>query len=197
MIAFLKGKLIDVLPNKLILDVRDVGYEILIPFSTFEKLPLPGQEIALHTYLQVREDAHVLYGFFTRPEKDLFLLLVNNVSGVGPKLALSVLSGAHPDQFQSAVALQDIAFLSKIKGLGKKTAERIVVELKDKVGLTFTVSASVTSGPVLDPGQKQLNDAVLALIALGYKQPDAIRAVTTVGVKASVEETIRNALKTL
>ncbi len=197
MIAFLKGKLIDVLPNKLILDVRDVGYEILIPFSTFEKLPLPGQEIALHTYLQVREDAHVLYGFFTRPEKDLFLLLVNNVSGVGPKLALSVLSGAHPDQFQSAVALQDIAFLSKIKGLGKKTAERIVVELKDKVGLTFTVSASVTSGPVLDPGQKQLNDAVLALIALGYKQPDAIKAVTTVGVKASVEETIRNALKTL
>jgi len=95
------------------------------------------------------------------------------------------------------VALQDIAFLSKIKGLGKKTAERIVVELKDKVGLTFTVSASVTSGPVLDPGQKQLNDAVLALIALGYKQPDAIKAVTTVGVKASVEETIRNALKTL
>jgi Holliday junction DNA helicase RuvA len=197
MIAFLKGKLVDVLPNKLILDVRDVGYEILIPFSTFEKLPLPGQDVMLHTYLQVREDAHVLYGFLTRPERDLFLLLVNNVSGVGPKLALSVLSGAHPDQFQSAVALQDIAFLSKIKGLGKKTAERIVVELKDKVGLTSTVNSSSSAGPVLDPGQKQLNDAVLALIALGYKQPDAIKAVTSVGAKNTVEETIREALKAL
>lgn len=197
MIAFLRGKLIDVLPNKIILDVRDVGYEVLIPFSTFERLPLPGQEVTLQTYLQVREDAHVLYGFLTRPERDLFLLLVNNVSGVGPKLALSVLSGAHPDQFQSAVALQDIAFLSKIKGLGKKTAERIVVELKDKVGLTSTVSSSSSAGPVLDPGQKQLNDAVLALIALGYKQPDAIKAVTTIGAKNTVEETIREALKTL
>jgi holliday junction DNA helicase RuvA len=196
-IAFLKGRLVDILPNKLILDVKDVGYEILIPLSTFEKLPLPGQEVMLHTYLQIREDAHVLYGFVSRPEKDLFLLLVNNVSGVGPKLALSVLSGAHPDQFQSAVALQDIAFLSKIKGLGKKTAERIVVELKDKVGLTATVSSSTTAGPVLDPGQKQLNDAVLALIALGYKQPDAIKAVTGLGAKSSVEETIREALKAL
>jgi holliday junction DNA helicase RuvA len=197
MISFLKGKLVDVLPNKLVLEVRDVGYEILIPVSTFEKLPLPGQEVMLHTFLQVREDAHVLYGFFTRPEKDLFLLLVNNVSGVGPKLALSVLSGSHPDQFQSAVALQDITFLSKIKGLGKKTAERIVVELKDKVGLTTTVSSSSSAGPVLDPGQKQLNDAVLALIALGYKQPDAIKAVTSIGPKNTVEETIREALKAL
>jgi holliday junction DNA helicase RuvA len=196
-ITFLKGQLVDVLPNKVILDVNKVGYEVLIPVSTFEKLPLPGHEVMLHTYLQVREDAHVLYGFFTRPEKDLFLLLVNNVSGVGPKLALAVLSGAHPDQFQSAVALQDITFLSKIKGLGKKTAERIVVELKDKVGLTTSVNSSTTAGPVLDPGQKQLNDAVLALIALGFKQPDAIKAVTSIGAKNSVEETIREALKTL
>jgi len=196
-IAFLKGKLIDALPNKLILDVRDVGYEVLIPYSTFDKLPLPQQEVMLHTYLQVREDAHVLYGFLTRPERDLFLLLVNNVSGVGPKLALSVLSGAHPDQFQTAVALQDIAFLSKIKGLGKKTAERIVVELKDKVGLTSTLTNSTMAGPVLDPSQKHLNDAVLALIALGFKQPDAIKAVTSIEKKTTVEATIREALKSL
>lgn len=197
MITFLKGQLTDVLPNKIILDVHDVGYEICIPFSTYEKLPAPHQEVTLHTYLQVREDAHVLYGFLTRQEKDLFLLLVNYVSGVGPKLALAVLSGAHPHQFQTAVAMQDIAFLSKIKGLGKKTAERIIVELKDKVGLTISPQTASATGVILDPNQKQLNDAVLALIALGYKQPDAIKAVTSVGTKGSIEEIIRDSLKAL
>ncbi|NJK93196.1 MAG: Holliday junction branch migration protein RuvA [Blastochloris sp.] len=197
MIAFLKGTLMDVLPNKVILEVRDIGYELLIPLSTFDRLPQPGQNLLLHTYLQVREDAHLLYGFFSRQERDLFLLLINTVSGVGPKLALAVLSGCSPDQFQSAVALQDVAYLSKIKGLGKKTAERIVLELKDKVGLTATLPGGSPSSAPADAGQKQLNDAVLALIALGYKQPDAIKAVTSVGGKASLEETVREALKAL
>ena len=125
---------VEVLPMRLIIEAGGVGYDVHIPLSTYDKLPQPGAETKILTHLQVREDAHVLYGFATPEERDLFLLLVNNVSGIGPKLALAVLNGITPVLFRGLVVAGDIAALSKIKGVGKKTAERIIVELRDKVG---------------------------------------------------------------
>src|SRR6267378_8173969 len=116
------------------MEVRGVGYEALIPLSSYDKLPAPGQEFKLLTHLVVREDAHTLYGFMSAAERELFRLLINTVSGIGPKTALNVLSGISVTAFRGAVANGDIKPLSQISGVGKKTAERIVVELKDKVG---------------------------------------------------------------
>ena len=130
------------------IDVGGVGYEVFIPLSSYDKLPPVGQSIHILTHLAVREDAHVLYGFMTLAERDLFRLLVNNVSGIGPKLALAVLSGMSVTSFKSAVVNSDIAAISKISGLGKKTAERIVLELKDKLGVAAAwEAASATHAP--------------------------------------------------
>src|SRR5882672_12584085 len=134
MITFLRGKLVEALPTQAIVEVQGVGYEVLIPLSSFDKLPAPGGEVQLLTHLAVREDAHVLYGFMTGAERELFRLLINTVSGIGPKIALNILSGISVTAFRGAVANGDIKALSQISGVGKKTAERIVVELKDKVG---------------------------------------------------------------
>src|SRR5438034_4263332 len=134
MITFLHGKLIETLPTQVIVDVNGVGYEVLIPLSSYDKLPHPGQELKLLTHLVVREDAHVLYGFMTAAERELFRMLINTVSGIGPKIALNVLSGMNVIAFRGAVASGDVKALSQISGVGKKTAERIVVELRDKVG---------------------------------------------------------------
>src|SRR5437667_8862494 len=176
MITFLDGRLVSALPTQAIVDVGGVGYEIFVPLSSYDKLPSVGQPIRILTHLHVREDAHVLYGFMTAPERDLFRLLVNNVTGIGPKLALAVLSGMSVTNFKSAVVNSDVAALSKISGLGKKTAERIVLELKDKVGVAAAwEAASATHAPT--PEQEPANEAVLALIALGYKQIDAHKAV--------------------
>ncbi|MDQ6656382.1 MAG: Holliday junction branch migration protein RuvA, partial [Verrucomicrobiota bacterium] len=150
------------------------------------------------THLHVREDAQVLFGFMTAAERDLFRLLVNNVSGIGPKLALAVLSGMSVVNFKSAVVNGDVASLSKISGLGKKTAERIVLELKDKLGVAAAwEAASATHAPT--PEQSQANEAVLALIALGYKQVDAHKTVRDLQEKqpeiATAEELVKHALK--
>jgi Holliday junction DNA helicase RuvA len=142
MITFLNGRLTSALPTQAIIDVGGVGYEVLIPLSSYDKLPAPGQPVHLLTHLHVREDAHVLYGFMTAAERDLFRLLVNHVSGIGPKLSLAVLSGMTVSNFKSAVVNADIASLSKISGLGKKTAERIVLELKDKLGVVAAWEAA-------------------------------------------------------
>src|SRR3954464_418969 len=135
MIAFLEGKLVNSLPTQAAIDVNGVGYEVFIPLSSYDKLPPIGQPIRILTHLHVREDAHILYGFMTAAERDLFRLLVNNVTGIGPKLGLAVLSGMSVNNFKSAVVNSDVTALSKISGLGKKTAERIVLELKDKLGV--------------------------------------------------------------
>src|SRR5881394_1018188 len=144
MITFLDGKLVSALPTQAIVDVGGVGYEIFIPLSSYDKLPAAGQDIRILTHLHVREDAQILYGFMTAAERDLFRLLVNNVSGIGPKLALAVLSGMSVERFKAAVVNADIASLSKISGLGKKTAERIVLELKDKLGVAAAWEAAST-----------------------------------------------------
>src|SRR6202049_4589682 len=124
MITFLDGKLTNALPTQAIVDVGGVGYEVFIPLSSYDKLPAVGQRIHILTHLAVREDAHLLYGFMSAAERDLFRLLVNNVSGIGPKIALAVLSGMSVANFKSAVVNSDVAAISKISGLGKKTRER-------------------------------------------------------------------------
>jgi Holliday junction DNA helicase RuvA len=196
-ISFLEGKLAASLPTQAIVDVGGVGYEVFIPLSSYDKLPPAGQSVRLLTYLHVREDAHVLYGFGSAAERDLFRLLVNNVSGIGPKLALAVLSGMSVNNFKAAVVSSDVAALAKISGLGKKTAERIVLELKDKVGVTAAwEAASAAHAP--SPEQERANEAVLALIALGYKQVEAHRVVRELQEKErdkSAEELVKLALK--
>src|SRR5437764_12163042 len=148
MITFLTGTLNSALPTQAVVDVRGVGYELFIPLSSYDRLPAPGQQVRILTHLAVREDAHVLYGFMTAAERDLFRLLVNSVSGIGPKLGLAVLSGMSVTSFKAAVVNSDVAAISKISGLGKKTAERIVLELKDKVGVAAAwEAASATNAP--------------------------------------------------
>jgi Holliday junction DNA helicase RuvA len=197
MIAFLNGKLVGALPTQALVDVNGVGYELSIPLSSYDKLPPVGESIRILTHLAVREDAHVLYGFMTTAERDLFRLLVNNVSGVGPKLALAVLSGMSVTNFKAAVVNSDVGAISKISGLGKKTAERIVLELKDKLGVAAAwEAASAAHAPT--PEEGRANEAVLALIALGYKQIDAhktVRDLQTAGEAKSAEDLVKLALK--
>jgi Holliday junction DNA helicase RuvA len=198
MITFLHGKLVEALPTQVVVEVNGIGYEVLIPLSSYDKLPAPGHEIKLLTQLIVREDAHVLYGFATAAERDLFRLLINSVSGIGPKTALNILSGMNVVAFRGAVANSDFKSLSQISGVGKKTAERIVVELRDKIGAAGALEAA-SARHALAPGDQKINDAVLALMALGYKQieaHDAIRAAgALLGTEASVEDLVRASLR--
>jgi holliday junction DNA helicase RuvA len=195
MITFLDGELVNALPTQATVDVNGVGYEVFIPLSSYDKLPAVGQPIHILTHLNVREDAHILYGFMTAAERDLFRLLVNNVSGIGPKLALAVLSGMSVTNFKTAVVNSDIGAISKISGLGKKTAERIVLELKDKLGVAAAWEAA-TAAHAPSREEEQANEAVLALIALGYKQVDAHKAVRDLqGQAKSAEELVKLALQ--
>jgi Holliday junction DNA helicase RuvA len=198
MITFLHGKLVEALPTQAIVDVNGVGYEVLIPLSSFEKLPSPGGEVKLLTQLVIREDAHTLYGFMSAAERDMFRLLINTVSGIGPKIALNILSGISVTAFRGAVASSDVKSLSQISGVGKKTAERMVVELRDKVGAAGAWEAA-SAQRALSPDDQKVNDAALALMALGFKQieaHDAIRSATAMlGAKATVEELVRACLK--
>ncbi len=197
MITFLDGKLVSALPTQATVDVSGVGYEVFIPLSSYDKLPAAGQSVRILTHLHVREDAHVLYGFMSAAERDLFRLLVNHVSGIGPKLGLAVLSGMSVNNFKRAVVNSDVTALAKISGLGKKTAERIVLELKDKLGVAAAwEAASAAHAPT--PEEEEANEAVLALIALGYKQVDAhksVREMQQKGEAKSAQELVKLALK--
>ncbi|MGO8701052.1 MAG: Holliday junction branch migration protein RuvA [Limisphaerales bacterium] len=198
MITFLHGRLIDALPTLATVEVNGVGYDVLIPLSSFDKLPAPGQTVKLLTHLVIREDAHLLYGFMSAAERDLFRLLINNVSGIGPKIALNILSGITVPAFRGAVAGGDTKMLSQISGVGKKTAERIIIELKDKIGPGGALEA-ISAQRALSPEDQKVNDAVLALIALGFKAAEAhetIRATQAVlGPAAGVEELVRASLR--
>ena len=199
MIHFLRGKLVEALPTQICIEVGGVGYEVLIPLSSFDKLPARGGDLTILTHLAIREDAHVLYGFMSAAERDLFRLLVNHVSGIGPKTALDVLSGTTVSSFKACVVAGDVAALSRTKGIGKKTAERIVVELKDKVGIAAAWEAA-SGAHAPSPEETKTNDAVLALIALGYKQVDAHKAVKQAAAKlpdAGVESLVTAGLKLL
>jgi holliday junction DNA helicase RuvA len=198
MINFLHGTLVESLPTQVTVDVHGVGYEALIPLSSFDKLPLPGKEIKLLTHLAIRDDAHVLYGFMTTQEREMFRLLINTVSGIGPKLALNVLSGMNVIALRGAVAGGDVKALGQISGVGKKTAERIVMELRDKIGAAGTWEA-LSAQRALSRTDQRINDAALALLALGFKQIEAHEAVRAaaamLGEKATTEELMRACLK--
>lgn len=198
MITFLHGKLVEALPTQVTVDVQGIGYEVLIPLSSFDKLPQPGQDVKLLTQFIVREDAHTLYGFTSAAERELFRLLINNVSGIGPKTALNILSGMNAVTFRGAVANGDVKALSQISGVGKKTAERIIVELRDKIGAAAAWEAS-SAQRARSPADQKINDAVLALLALGFKQINAHHTVQqaqlALGAQATVEELVRAALR--
>jgi Holliday junction DNA helicase RuvA len=196
MIARLRGRVLEAYPNRLVVDVQGVGYEVLVPLSTFDRLhAVEGLEVDLRTHLHIRETSHTLYGFASEEERDVFLMLIERVSGIGPAIAMAVLSGLPVAKFKSCVVADNVAELSRIKGLGKKTAERIVLELKDKVGVTDTWQ-DAAAGAV----SPSAADAELALIALGYKQVDARKAVRKVLEEhegAAVDVLVRGALRAL
>ena len=197
MITFLKGTLEDALPTKVVVEVNGVGYELLIPLSSFEKLPGLGKPVMLKTQLVVREDSQTLYGFATEDERDMFKM-IQNVSGIGPRLALNVLSGMAVDLFKSAIVSGDVKRLSSINGIGKKTAERMVLELKDKVDHLHG-DLPTALGQVPNDLDKSISDTVAALEALGSKTVEAQKAAQAakamLGNQASVEELVRAALK--
>jgi len=199
-IAFLEGTLAEALPTQIVVNVQGVGYQVMIPVSSYERLPQPGAPVKILTHLTVREDAHILYGFFSSAERDLFRLLLHHVTGVGPKIALAILSGLPVEMFKAAVVAGDIAAISKISGVGKKTAERIVLELKDKVGVAAEWEASSAKNAPSE-ADARLHDATLALISLGYKQVEAHKAIRRVQeiseTQLTAEELIRQALKIL
>lgn len=188
------------LSSQVAVDVNGVGYEVIVPLSTLESLGKPGDTILILTHDHVREQEHTLFGFRTAEERDLFRLLIDRVTGVGPKLALSVLSGMPVEEFKASVVKGDVKAISRIKGVGTKTAERMVLELKDKVGVAAAWEAA--SGPIKPtPAQARHTDAVLALISLGYKQGEAAKAVTSVvrehGEEICVEDLVRRSLRAL
>jgi Holliday junction DNA helicase RuvA len=184
-IGRLSGKLVSKNPPQVLLDVAGVGYEIDVPMSTFYNLPATGDPVTLHTHLLVREDAHVLYGFATLEERSAFRKLIR-ISGVGARTALSVLSGLSVAELAQAVALQDTARLTKVPGIGKKTAERLLLELKGKISDVEVRPASGGSSDVLN-----------ALVGLGYSEKEALNAVKGLPPGLAVTEGIRAALKSL
>lgn len=197
MIGRLTGILLEKQPPQILLDVGGVGYEVEAPMSTFYRLPALGEKATLHTHLVVREDAQLLYGFADKRDRQLFRELIR-LNGVGPKLALALMSGLEVDELITAVQAQDINALTRVPGVGKKTAERLLVELKGK----FTAWESLPGGaaPLTVSSSRtapsQASDAVSALIALGYKPQEASRAVSAIKEEGlSSEELIRRALK--
>ncbi len=194
MISFLKGVVAEALPQCLVLDVHGVGYEVQIPLSTFDALnPMEGQQVMLKTHLHIRENAQVLYGFATDAERDMFRLLIERVGGIGPATAMSILSGLPISAFKAAVVSGDVQAIARAKGVGKKTAERIVLELKDKIGVASTWEAQQQGTTTQAAG-----DAELALVALGFKQVEARKAIAALvkeHPQASTAELIRGALR--
>ena len=199
MITFLHGRLVEALPTQVTVDVNGVGYEVLIPLSSFDRLPQPGNEVRLLTHLAVREDAHTLYWFLTPSERDLFRLLIQTVSGIGPKLALNVLSGMSIAGLRAAVSAGDVKSLAGISGVGRKTAERIVVELRDRIGAPPGPSAATPAGTVASHADQRNADAALALAALGFKPAEAHEAVRAalamLGPDAHVDQIVRACLR--
>jgi Holliday junction DNA helicase RuvA len=198
MIVSLEGILVECTPLRAVVESHGIGYEVNIPLTTAEKLPLAGQRVKLFTVAVYREDSAQLYGFAVREDRDFFHLLVDKVSGIGPKTALNLLSRLSSDTLKSAIAQSNMELLSKCPGIGKKTAERIIIELRDKVlpGSVATVIPGTASEGATEGSA--FTDAVGALMALGYKAPDADkaarRAQSILGPKATSEALVKKAL---
>lgn len=203
MIAYLAGKIIEKEANTVIIDVGGIGYEATIPLSTFYELGAPGEEISLRIYTYVREDTLQLFGFKTLQERELFLKLIT-VSGIGPKVAISMLSGMNADEIVAAIRTDNLARLTSIPGIGKKTAERLVIELRDKVA---ALTAAAGANPVSSDGQMAAvsgndvyDDAISALINLGYQRNAAEKALKKAvqeGTEMSVQKLLRRSLQLL
>ncbi len=196
MIGFLKGRLAVKQPPMLLVDVNGVGYELEAPMSTFYGLPSTGELVALFTHLVVREDAHILYGFGTDGERRLFRALLK-VSGVGPKIALGILSGASVEDFVRTIEAEDVAMLTRIPGIGRKTAERVIIEMRDSVQkFAAPPSGGVHTAAAVGAAPTPQSEAFSALITLGYKPPEVVRLLKSVGEPGlSTTEIIRRALK--
>jgi Holliday junction DNA helicase RuvA len=196
MITFLEGILVEKEPTRAVVNVHGVGYEVFISLNSYDRLPREESSFRILTWEYIREDAHLLYGFMTEDERQMFLRLMT-VNGIGPKLAMTALSGLSVRDIKAAVVQGDIKRLSSISGIGKKTAERIIVELRDKLSQGESLEA-VAGADDLSEGGVRMRDAVLALISLGFKQADAQKLVQEVilalGPEAPVEEIIRKAL---
>ena len=196
MITFLDGILVEKSPTRLVLNVGGVGYEVFIPLRSYDRLPAENQPCRILTFDYIREDQHTLFGFMSEAERKMFSLLMG-VSGIGPKLAMSALSSLAVRELIAAVAAADVKRLGTISGIGKKTAERMILELKDKFseGEMLEASAGMPEGMAAD---QRVRDAVMALIALGYKQADSQKMIMNVMSRltpeASVEEVVRRAL---
>lgn len=199
MIGQVRGIILEKQPPQLLIDVNGIGYEIDAPMSTFYRLPEIGQEVTLMTHFIVREDAHHLYGFFSQEERLLFRTLLK-VNGVGPRLALTILSSINPDEFVKCVVNNDTASLIRLPGVGKKTAERLIIEMRDKLAAWQQHSPTELTllTPTVERGTRNqiVQDAISALISLGYKPQEASRAVSKVDDGSlSSEEIIRKALR--
>ena len=202
MITSLQGTLATASPLRAVVELNGLGYEVNIPVTTAEKLPAPGAQVKLHTLVIYREDAQTLYGFATAEEREFFRLLIEHVTGVGPKVALTILSRLSLPLLENAIRTGDIATLAKCPGIGKKTAERLVVELKTRVGAPAETGAlaggSAPAGDAGGPGDSRQHDAVMALAALGYKAADADQAVRraalVLGAHATTEALVKKAL---
>ena len=197
MIGFIRGKLVTKTPPLLVLDVQGVGYEIEAPMTTFYNLPAMGETIHLHTHLVVREDAHILFGFSTESDRMMFRTLIK-VNGVGPKLALTILSGQSADEFHRCIHDNDTAALIRLPGVGKKTAERLIIEMRDKLPTLDDSSLSSNSeqGSTVSSRSNAKQEAISALCALGYKPQDASKMVQGIAQEdKSCEDIIRLALQ--
>lgn len=199
MIGRLQGILLTKAPPQLLIDVNGVGYEVDAPMSTFYQLPNTGNPVVLHTHLVVREDAQLLYGFYSEAERHMFRSLIK-INGVGPKLALTILSGISLDEFARCVLDDDAKSLTALPGVGKKTAERLIIELRDKIGKEFDTVLPGKGEPsqLLIHETSPVRDAVSALVALGYKAQEASRMVREIDADGlSTEEIIRESLQGL
>lgn len=198
MIVSVEGRLVASTPLKAVVECQGIGYEIHIPVTTAEKLPGFGQTVKLHTFVAYREDSQTLYGFSSTEDRDFFQLLVEKVSGVGPRVALSIMSKLSLQAIRSAISAGDVALLAKCPGIGKKTAERLVIELRDKVGAPAVTGAAGDAVWAGTGGEGGYQDAMMALVSLGYKPADADkalrRAVDALGSEAATEELIKKAL---
>ncbi|MCC5794048.1 MAG: Holliday junction branch migration protein RuvA [Chromatiales bacterium] len=193
MIGFIRGTLVRHQPPLLLVDVNGVGYEVEAPMSTCFNLPATGTLVALHTHLVIREDQHILFGFLTEPERRLFRELLR-INGVGPRLALGVLSGIGVDDFIRCVELGDAAALTRLPGIGRKTAERIIIDLRDRLG-GAAMGPGQADGPMASPGDAR-SEALDALLALGYKAPEARRMLDRAPEEArSTEDLLRAVLR--
>jgi len=196
MISYIKGELADILMDFIVIENNGIGYGVSVPMTVIDQMPKPGTEIKVYTYLYIREDIMSLYGFLTKDDLKVFKLLIT-VSGIGPKGALGILSTITTDELRFAVMTNDSKTISKAPGIGKKTAEKLIIELKDKLKLDDITALESDTETIMVGEADSRNEAIMALVALGYSQPEALRAVKSAEVTDDMDsgEILKSALR--